>query len=270
MYSGDDTSVSSRSTLSNNVFYRDHVHPKILVEKNPPQSGSGDLEFVFGAQDDLQTGSTDLINGLERELIFEYQVWNWDKDPPSLIRAWTQTTQNLDASSFIKSAGKYKIEARAIDLAGHRDNPWGETVLNWEYIWDYEPPLPIGLILGIIVSVIVGGLLAFAGYRYYKRREALKRFALKRLRRKFKRVQRERVKKDKKFGKQKAKQSRKEKMKGFLEEAKRREKAKKKKGKKGKGGGGKKKTGKKKKDGSRSPSPKRRGKKKKKGSSKKK
>ena len=242
-----------------NSHYLLQVHPKLLVQKNPPQSGSGDLEFVFGAQDDLQTGSTDLINGLERELIYEYQVWNWDKNPPRLIRRWTQTTENLDASTFIDSAGKYKIEARAIDLAGHRDNPWGESVLNWEYIWDYEPPLPIGLILGIIVSVIVGALLAFTGYRYYKRREALKRFALKRLRRKFKRVQRERIKKDKKFGKQKAKQSRKEKMKGFLEEAKKREKAKKKKNKKSKGGGG----GKKKKGGSRSPSPKRRGKKKK-------
>lgn len=257
MYFGDDPTISYRSTLSNNVFYRDAVHPKILVLKNPAQSGSGDLEFEFGAQDDLQTGSTDLLNGLERELIYEYQVWNWD-DPssPSLARKWTQTRENLNLGTFIDSAGKYKIEARAVDLAGHRDNPWGVSVLNWEYVWDYEPPLPIGLILGIIVSVIVAGLLSFAGYRYYKRKEALKRFALKRLRRKFKRVQRERIKKDKKKGKKTSAQSRKEKMKGYLEEAKRREKEKKKKGKKKKGS-------KKNRDGSRSPSPKRKSKKKK-------
>jgi len=148
VYFGDNPTESTQSTLSNNVFYRDGVHPKILVEKNPPQSGSGDLEFVFGAQDDLQTGSTDLANGLERELIFEYQVWNWD-DEPSLVRQWTQTRETLDAGTFIDSAGKYKIEARAVDLSGHRDNPWGESVLNWEYVFFlsffFSFPVPLKL-----------------------------------------------------------------------------------------------------------------------------
>jgi len=226
--SGTDAETADTSVFSNNVWYRDGVHPKVLVYKNPPQSGSGDTYFEFMAQDDTQIGSTDLAAGLERELIFEYQLWRMgDGNYWSLVRHWTETRETLNVGNLLDGSGKYKIQVRAKDLAGHIDNPWSPQQLQYEYVWEYDPPLPMGLILGVTIAFIAIGILSFLGYRYYKRRQALKRFALKRMRRKFKRIQRERIKKDKKKGKKSAKSSRKKKMQAYLDEAKRREKEKK-------------------------------------------
>eukprot|EP00939_MAST-03C_sp_MAST-3C-sp1_P003231 g3231.t1 len=133
---GADPYTATKGEYSNNVWYRDGVHPKVLVTKNPPQSGSGDTIFEFAAQDDVRIASSDLAAGLERELIFEYQLWSGGGSSWSLVRHWTQTRSHLDVAKLLDESGKYKIQVRAIDLAGHVDNPLSPEQLQYEYIWD--------------------------------------------------------------------------------------------------------------------------------------
>ena len=83
--------------------------------------------------------------------------------------------------------GKYRFEVRAFDPAGNYDLIFeeGRNV----HTWIYEPPLPVGLILGSILGffAIVGGV--YLEVRRRKKKAAMERYAIKRMRRKFKGVQ---------------------------------------------------------------------------------
>ena len=83
--------------------------------------------------------------------------------------------------------GLHVFAIRALDPAGNYDKIW--TAQN-VHVWVYIAPLPGGLIVGVSLAV-VGAVLAFLlELRRRKRKRAMERYAIKRMRRKLKGMQR--------------------------------------------------------------------------------
>ncbi len=106
-----------------------------------------------------------------------------------VVRNWTDSLELVYIQDFMlgPGPGKYRFEVRAFDPAGNYDLIFeeGRNV----HIWIYEPPLPVGLIVGSILGffAIVGGV--YLEVRRRKKKAAMERYAIKRMRRKFKGVQ---------------------------------------------------------------------------------
>ena len=74
-----------------------------------------------------------------------------------------------------------------------------------QHTWYYVPPLPLLLILCIIAGIFVIGTGVFIEWRRRRRKSAMERYAIKRMRRKFKGVQAKAKTKEvdwKKYGKE--------------------------------------------------------------------
>ena len=106
-----------------------------------------------------------------------------------VVRNWTDSLELVYIQDFMlgPGPGKYRFEVRAFDPAGNYDLIFeeGRNV----HTWIYEPPLPVGLIVGSILGffAIVGGV--YLEVRRRKKKAAMERYAIKRMRRKFKGVQ---------------------------------------------------------------------------------
>lgn len=222
--------------LTNDVWFRDEDIPSAEITQKP-QSFTSDDTFIFTAR----KGDRNLEEEKGRECpecIFEYEISN--ADTGEMVREWTQTLNEIEYSSWLVG-GTYTIRVRALDRAGNTDvqyvNPFNE------YTWTYVEPLPLILILGLSFIAVAGLCAGYGYYRYRKKKKALERYAMKRMRRKFKRIQKEKGKKAEQARKKEVKTRRKNKLSNFAKEATRREKAKanatsafgKKKKKKGKG-----------------------------------
>ena len=83
--------------------------------------------------------------------------------------------------------GKYRFEVKAFDPAGNYDLIFeeGRNV----HTWIYEPPLPVGLIVGSILGFFAIVIGIYLEVRRRKKKAAMERYAIKRMRRKFKGVQ---------------------------------------------------------------------------------
>eukprot|EP00941_MAST-03F_sp_MAST-3F-sp1_P004192 g4192.t1 len=227
------------NNLTNDVWFRDEDIPTAEITQKP-QSFTTDSTFKFTAR----KGDRNPDPSKSRECegcIFEYEIEN--AATGQMVREWTQTLGDVDYFEWLEG-GTYTIRVRALDRAGNVDVQY---VLPFnEYTWTYEEPLPLALILGLtfLGIFILGG--AYGYYRYRKKKKALERYAMKRMRRKFKRIQKDKNKKAEQERRKQAKERRKNKLSNFAKEAARREKAK---GAFSKGGKGKKGKGKKKKRG---------------------
>lgn len=124
--------------------------------------------------------------------IFEYRVW----DPYHYIeiRPWTKVVRKtnigwLDWRMNGPGNGIYRLYVRAIDAAGNRDERY---IMNSNvYEWFYVSPTPWDIILFSVFGFLG---LCFFGYMEYRRRvkkAAMERYAMKRMRRKFKAMQRD-------------------------------------------------------------------------------
>jgi len=123
---------------------------------------------------------------------FEYRIWN----PYAFkeIRRWTSVVKKADVEwlDWRKGGpgnGRYMLYVRAVDPAGNRDETFqfGRNV----YVWNYVSPTPWDIILGSLAAFL---FLCFLGYLEYRRRvkkAAMERYAMKRMRRKFKAMQRD-------------------------------------------------------------------------------
>jgi hypothetical protein len=86
----------------------------------------------------------------------------------------------------------YVLYVRAIDPAGNADYAFREG-LNM-HTWRYVSPIPWGIVLGVGFALLFLLLLVFLEYRRRRKRRAMRRYAIKRMRRKFKQQQRKRAK----------------------------------------------------------------------------
>ena len=115
-----------------------------------------------------------------------------------------------------------------LDLAGNNDVKWisliGANNNPNEHLWHYNEPIQWTLIMGAIAVFLLLLVLAYAAHRYRKRQLALQRFAMKHMRRKFKRTQRQKANDKKNQVSMNDKDARKAKLEGFAKVAKAREK----------------------------------------------
>jgi hypothetical protein len=123
---------------------------------------------------------------------FEYRVW----DPYNFVevRGWTAIVKKGSVSwmNWRKGGpgtGRYQIYFRAVDPAGNRDEKFvmGKNVYNWYYV----SPTPWDIIFGVIGAFIGLCIVAYFEYRRRVKKAAMERYAMKRMRRKFKAMQRD-------------------------------------------------------------------------------
>ena len=98
------------------------------------------------------------------------------------------TTDGKDRCS--RRTGKYTFYVRSVDPAGNPD-PTYDTLRANMYRWDYVQPLPVHLIVGACVGAVLLAWGVYLEIRRRKRKAAMQRYAIKRMRRKFKATQKD-------------------------------------------------------------------------------
>merc|ERR1712146_108336 len=111
----------------------------------------------------------------------------WDKVVPNckadLNINYTRNNGNL-------RTGRHQLRVRCVDLAGNMDS---KVTADNSYVWQYRQPLPVAIIVST-VFLVIGSVLGFLYYlRYRRKKKAMERYAMKRMRRKFKRIQKEKL-----------------------------------------------------------------------------
>merc|ERR1712146_677312 len=173
----------------NDVWYRDAKVPEATLTTKPTTETSEQL-FTYAAD--------------EEGCVFQYRMFKLSEDDlayEEVVRNWTDSLELVYIQDFMlgPGPGKYRFEVRAFDPAGNYDLIFeeGRNV----HTWIYEPPLPVGLIVGSILGffAIVGGV--YLEVRRRKKKAAMERYAIKRMRRKFKGNKGKKKTKKKKLGK---------------------------------------------------------------------
>ncbi|KAF1336513.1 hypothetical protein FI667_g345, partial [Globisporangium splendens] len=149
--------------FENDVWYRDKWRPKAQFTLVPPTKSSG---TVFEFESD------------KLGCIFEYHVMNMVE--MLVVRNWTRTLGRVDFLSWL-DGGKYRFRVRALNPAGNVDSEF--ELGRSEYIWIYAPKLPWALIIGVSSAVLV---LLIGFFMEWRKRAAMERYAMKRMRRKLK------------------------------------------------------------------------------------
>lgn len=158
--------LTSPDYFENDVWYRDERRPKAQFTLVPPTKSS---DTVFKFESD------------KPGCVFEYHVMNMVE--MLVVRNWTRTLGEVDFLKWL-DGGKYRFRVRALDPAGNVDK---EFELNRnEYVWVYVPKLPWALIIGISSAVGVLFIGFFMEWRKRRKRAAMERYAMKRMRRKLK------------------------------------------------------------------------------------
>ena len=170
--------------FENDVWYRDGASPQtqIVTRPKPPMEVHNSDMMEFQAD--------------EADCIYEYRVFDSNNESQLTLilkRNWTYSLQRLSLHEFLpewypNDTGWRRLEVRGVDPAGNVDMYLKEDVNTWFDM--YDAPKPWGLIItGIIgiVAFIIGGFLEI---RRRQRKKAMERYAIKRMRRKFKGAQR--------------------------------------------------------------------------------
>ncbi|KAF4318159.1 hypothetical protein G195_008237 [Phytophthora kernoviae 00238/432] len=161
-----ESGLTAPDYYDNDVWYRDARRP-LAQFTVVPTSGSSETDFRFESD--------------KTSCVFEYYLLNTVQQ--LVVRNWTLTLGELDIGSWLDS-GTFMLRIRARDPAGNVDEKF-EDGRN-EYTWEYVRPLPWGLIIGLscVALVLLAGFLM--EWRKRRKRAAMERYAMKRMRRKLK------------------------------------------------------------------------------------
>jgi hypothetical protein len=158
-------------------WYRDALLPTVRMS-DKPEDYSDYPWFVFAAN--------------EPGVSFEYRVW----DPYNFIelRPWTPVVYKHDVGwlNWRKKGpgnGLYTMYVRSVDPAGNRDELFYDKVN--AYTWYYVSPTPWDIIAQGVAGFITLVGFGYLEYRRRVRKAAMERYAMKRMRRKFKAMQRD-------------------------------------------------------------------------------
>jgi hypothetical protein len=169
---------SSDTSFHADTWYRDAFFPstKILTA---PRSHTDDHTFVFSSN--------------KAGVVYEYRLW----DPINYkeIRPWNPVVSKtgvvwLNWRRNGPGSGYYQMYVRAIDPAGNSDVRFGFAIKN-AYYWYYVSPIPYDIIGGCLAAFIGLCFFAYLEYRRRVKKAAMERYAMKRMRRKFKAMQRD-------------------------------------------------------------------------------
>ena len=157
------------------TWYRDEVLPTTSFALVPGDRSSDNL-FQFACS--------------EPGCQFEYRIWNPYKYTE--LRSWTRVTKQtkVDWMNWRKGGpgnGLYRMYVRAVDPSGNKDllYVYGSNVYEWHYV----SPAPLDIIFGVIGAFFGFLLLAYLEKKRRERKRAMERYAMKRMRRKFKAMQ---------------------------------------------------------------------------------
>lgn len=167
----------SESKLVGDSWYRDDRLPTVNI-KTRPDTNTPQWTFRFAAD--------------EPGCVFEYRIWDVLKFKE--IRPWTSVLHKtkvdwLDWRVGGPGNGRYSLYVRAIDPSGNRDEMY-ETGRN-VYTWNYVSPTPWDIIFGCLTGFLFLAFVAYLEYRRRVKKAAMERYAMKRMRRKFKAMQRD-------------------------------------------------------------------------------
>jgi hypothetical protein len=159
------------------TWYRDAIMPTTRFKSKPLPNT--DNPFFWFTPD-------------EAGVVYEYRVW----DPVNYIevRPWTKCTKKTDVGwlSWRKNGpgnGLYSLYVRSIDPSGNRDERFVDN--QNVYTWYYVSPTPYDIIFEAAGSFFALALFGYLEYRRRVRKAAMERYAMKRMRRKFKAMQRD-------------------------------------------------------------------------------
>lgn len=168
---------SSDSEFHADTWYRDADFPVAEILKAPP-SRSSEHMFHFSSN--------------EPGVHYEYRVWDpinyvevrpWNKVFKKTGVVWLNWRRNGPGSGY------YQMYVRAVDPAGNTDVRFamGRNVYKWYYI----SPIPWDIIGACTAAFLTVCFLAYLEYRRRVKKAAMERYAMKRMRRKFKAMQRD-------------------------------------------------------------------------------
>lgn len=175
------------NVTSNNVYYRDEILPSATM-KTKPTSGTWEGLFEFSCDEQFPEWCR-----------YEYRVFKGDGgEPLEVWRDWFTNDGTVDfgtswwwpmqgPNGYLPHSGMYTLQVRAVDPSGNKDIDFVEGVN--QHTWEHfaEPPWPIIFTFVFLFIVLVSVGIAY--WRYIERKKALQRYAMKRMRRKFKRMQ---------------------------------------------------------------------------------
>ena len=168
---------STEQEFNGDTWYRDDRLPSANCTKIPT-SESDEHIFQFGCD--------------EAGCSYEYRIW----DPYNYkqLLEWTPVVYKADVSWLDwrmggPSDGNYIFFVRAVDPAGNRDERFvlGRNMISWTYY----SPIPWDIILQGIGGFLGLCLFGYLEYRRRMKKAAMERYAMKRMRRKFKAMQRD-------------------------------------------------------------------------------
>jgi hypothetical protein len=126
---------------------------------------------------------TRAIGGKTNPIMFETFIAEVGSDKQPFT--WFQGEMIKGEEYF--AGGLHIFAVRCIDPAGNFDRLWSAKNV---HVWIYLAPLPGGLIVGVSLGVVFSVIAFLLELRRRKRKRAMERYAIKRMRRKFKGMQR--------------------------------------------------------------------------------
>ena len=228
------------------MWYRDDNLPRAeLGDRVPAKADLSTITTMFDVpQYQFHAKAAD------EAVMFEYLVY--DADENQVVRTWDRSLGKAQVNWLDKyyengpGSGFYIFYVRAVDAAGNVDVVFDGLRFRNMYKWKYNTRLPWDYIGYSVLSFLTCVLVAYKEYQRRKRKAAMERYAIKRMRRKFKGAQKEmnkggvdwrkmmdddkkkRKKKDKKKGSEKKKAKDREKQKAKKAKQKEKDKLKKK------------------------------------------
>ena len=170
----------SENVFENDVWYRDGASPQTTIVLKPDDLGEGfgSDEFEFQAD--------------EPDCIYEYRVFEVRNETElELKRNWTYSLQGLYVHEFLPEwsppNGMRRLEVRGVDPAGNVDMYTKET--SNTHTWDYLAPINTPLIVTLSILAFTALVSFVIEIRRRQRKKAMERYAIKRMRRKFKGAQ---------------------------------------------------------------------------------
>ena len=137
--------------------------------------------------------SSDTVVTFESDVsgcVFQWRLIDYTYN--TVIRNWTTTAittcetcaseGRLDLTWLPK--GMLRLRIRAVDAAGHVEPTFREG--ENQHTWTYVPPFPWLILIGVLLGILAFTLAIFLELRRRRRKKAMERYAIKRMRRKFK------------------------------------------------------------------------------------
>jgi hypothetical protein len=163
------------------TWYRDDRLPSTTIIDNP-SPGTADTTFKVVSDEEGVMHQCQLYDKRASQ-----QVLRWSAFSESSIQLDVLTGANPEWMQ-VETKSKYTFWARGVDPAGNPDPTFYSkkgSRLNM-YSWKFSPPAPWALISVIISTTLLFIALLYHQFLKYKKADALRRYALRRLRRRMK------------------------------------------------------------------------------------